>query len=113
VDLDMSRYFPRRDQCGHHVIFGNVPITTYAGDHMQISVVDLPADGLVDWHAHANEQMGIVVSGRALFHIGEEVKELQAGDVYWIPGNVRHKVIPTDGPVRAVDVFYPIRDEYR
>ena len=109
----MSLYFPECAQCGHHVIFGNVAITTYAGDHMQISVVDLPADGVVDWHQHANEQMGMLVSGRALFHIGDEVKELRAGDIYFIPANVRHKVVPVGGSGQAVDFFYPIRDEYR
>lgn len=109
----MSRYFPSSEECGHHTIFGKVPIRTYAGDHMQISVVDIPAEGIVDWHFHANEQMGIVVFGSALFHVGEEVKELHAGDVYWIPGHVRHKVVPVGGPAQAIDFFYPIRDEYR
>ena len=109
----MSRFFPTPTECGHHVIFGKVAITTYAGDQAQISVVDIPADGVVEWHAHANEQMGMVVSGRATFYIGDEEKILQPGDVYLMPGNVPHKVVPLDGPVRAVDVFYPIRDEYR
>lgn len=109
----MSRYFPSAGECGHHVIFGNIPITTYAGDQMQISVVDLPADGVVDWHQHSNEQMGMLVSGRATFYVGDEVKELQPGDLYLIPANVRHKVVPIGGPGKAIDVFYPIRDEYR
>jgi quercetin dioxygenase-like cupin family protein len=109
----MSRYFPTPDECGHHTVFGKVPIRTYAGDHLQISVVTIPADGLVDWHSHGNEQMGIVIAGRAVFHIGDEVKELGEGDIFLIPGGVRHKVEPLGGPVRAVDFFYPIRDEYR
>ena len=109
----MSRYFPAAAECGHHVIFGNVALTTYAGDHLQVSVVDLPADGLVEWHQHTNEQMGVLVEGRALFHIGEEVKELKPGDMYLMPGNVPHKVVPIGGPVKAFDVFFPIRDEYR
>jgi quercetin dioxygenase-like cupin family protein len=109
----MSRYFPSSDACGHHIIFGNVAITTYAGEQMQMSVVDLPADGVVDWHQHPNEQMGVLVSGRAQFHIGAEVKELQPGDMYLMPANVPHKVVPLGGPVKAVDFFYPIRDDYR
>ena len=109
----MSRYFPSPTECGHHVIFGNVAITTYAGEHLQISVVDIPADGMVDWHQHANEQMGILVEGRALFHIGDEVKELKPGDMYFMPANVPHKVVPIGGPGKAVDFFYQIRDEYR
>ena len=109
----MSRYFPSAADCGHHTIFGAVPIRTYAGDHLQLSLVDIPATGIVDWHEHANEQMGIMVAGRAIFHIGEEVKELGPGDMYLIPGGVKHKVIPAGGPAQALDVFYPIRDDYR
>jgi quercetin dioxygenase-like cupin family protein len=108
----MSRFFPTTE-CGHHTIFGTVPIRTYAGEHMQLSWVDIPAGGVVDWHSHANEQMGAMVSGRAIFYIGDEVKELGPGDMYCIPGNVKHKVVATDGPAQALDVFYPIRDEYR
>ena len=109
----MSRYFPTPAECGHHTVFGTVPIRTCAGEHVQLSLVDIPPDGLVDWHAHANEQMGMVVAGRAVFHIGDEVKELGPGDMYCIPGGVRHRVVPVGGPAQALDVFYPIREEYR
>jgi quercetin dioxygenase-like cupin family protein len=109
----MSRYFPTPSECGHHTIFGNVDITTYAGEQAQVSLVEIPADGVVEWHQHPNEQMGIVIEGRLLFHIGDEVKELKPGDIYLMPGNVPHKVVPIGGPAKAFDVFYPIRDEYR
>ena len=109
----MSRFFPTPAECGHHTIFDNVSIRTYAGDRTQISIVDFPADGIVEWHQHPNEQLGIMISGRATFHIGDEVKVLQAGDLYLMPANVPHKIVPIDGPVKAVDLFYPIRDEYR
>jgi quercetin dioxygenase-like cupin family protein len=109
----MSRYFPSTAECGHHVIFGKIQARTYAGDHIQLSFVDIPADGVVEWHSHANEQTGMVVTGRALFHIGDEVKELGPGEMYFIPGGVRHMVVCVGGPAQALDVFYPIRDEYR
>jgi quercetin dioxygenase-like cupin family protein len=109
----MSRFFPTSAECGHRIIFGNIPITTLAGENIQIAVVDLPADGVVEWHSHVNEQMGVLVAGKALFEIGDEKKALQAGDLYFMPSNVRHRVTPIGGPARAIDVFYPIRDEYR
>ena len=109
----MSRYFPTPDQCGHHVVFGSTPIRTFAGDHIQLSLVDIPPDGVVDWHSHANEQMGMMVSGRAVFQIGDEEKELGPGDFYFIPGGARHRVVPVGGPAQALDVFYPIRPEYQ
>jgi quercetin dioxygenase-like cupin family protein len=109
----MSQFFPSPDQFGRHTIFGNIPIVTLAGDHLQLSVVEIPPDGVVDWHSHVNEQMGMVISGRALFQIGDEEKVLQAGDMFRIPGGVRHRVTPIGGPFKAIDAFYPIRDEYR
>lgn len=109
----MSRYFPTPAECGHHVIFGCVSLRTYAGDHLQLSLVDIPAEGIVDWHSHPNEQMGMMISGRAAFHIGEEVRELGPGEFYLIPGNIRHKVVPVGGAGQALDIFYPIREEYK
>jgi quercetin dioxygenase-like cupin family protein len=109
----MSRYFPSSAECGSHRIFGTVPIQTYAGDHVQLSLVDMPEGGLVDWHSHTNEQIGMMVSGKARFQIGDEERILGPGEFYFIPGGVRHRVAPVDGPAQALDVFYPIRDEYR
>ena len=40
-------------------------------------------------------------------------KTLQAGDLYRIPGGVRHKVVALDEPVQALDLFHPVREEYR
>jgi quercetin dioxygenase-like cupin family protein len=109
----MSHYFPTPDECGHHTVFGNVPITTCAGDHLQLSVVDIPPGGVVGEHSHPNEQMGMVVSGRMVFTIGGETKTVGPGDLYRIPGGVAHSVVALDEPVKALDVFYPVRDEYR
>ena len=109
----MSRYFPAEAECGHHVVFGTVPIRTYAGERIQLSLVEMPLGGVVDWHSHENEQMGMMISGQALFQIGDEEKTLGSGEFYSIPGNVRHRVAPVGGPAQALDVFYPIRDEYR
>jgi quercetin dioxygenase-like cupin family protein len=80
---------------------------------MMLSVVDLLPGAVVEEHAHPHEQVGMVLEGKAIFYIGPEQKTLQAGDLYRIPGNVRHKVVVMEGPVRALDIFYPVREEYR
>jgi quercetin dioxygenase-like cupin family protein len=72
-----------------------------------------PRGGVIDWHSHPNEQTGMVTAGTLTFFIGDEEKTLVAGDFYFIPGGVRHRVIAPIGPAQALDVFYPIRDEYR
>jgi quercetin dioxygenase-like cupin family protein len=109
----MSRYFPSPDEFGKHTIFDAIKIRTCAGEHLQFSLVDIPAGGVVGEHAHANEQMGLVLEGEMDFTIGGETKRLRTGDVFRIPGGVVHSVVAGDRPVKALDVFYPIRDEYR
>jgi quercetin dioxygenase-like cupin family protein len=106
-------YFPDAAECSRHTIFPGVNIATCAADKMMMSVVDIEPHAVVEEHAHPHEQVGMLLAGRATFFIGPEQKTLQAGDLYRIPGYVRHKVIALDQPVRAIDIFYPIREEYR
>jgi quercetin dioxygenase-like cupin family protein len=109
----MSFYFPSREECGRHTIFPGVHIQTCAAEKMMISVVDLEPHAVVDDHAHPHEQVGMLLEGRLLFFIGDEQKTLEAGDLYRIPGNVRHRVVNLDRPTRVIDIFYPVREEYR
>jgi quercetin dioxygenase-like cupin family protein len=80
---------------------------------MLISVVDLAARSIVAEHSHPHEQMGMILEGEAIFYIGGEQKTLKPGDLYRVPGNTLHKVIVLDQAVRAIDIFHPVRDEYR
>lgn len=109
----MSHYFPNADECASHTIFPGVQIRTAAAEKMMLSVVDLKPHAVVEEHAHPHEQVGMVLEGRAVFYIGDEQQTLQAGDLYRIPGHVRHKVIALEEPVRALDIFCPIREDYR
>jgi quercetin dioxygenase-like cupin family protein len=109
----MSLYFPSAEECGRHTIFPGVTIRTAAAERMMMSLVDLAPHAVVAEHSHPHEQVGMVIEGRATFYIGAEEKTLQAGDMYRIPGNIRHRVVALDRPVKALDIFYPIRDEYR
>jgi quercetin dioxygenase-like cupin family protein len=109
----MSQYFPTPDECGRHTIFPGVHIRTCAAEKMMLSLVDLEPHSVVAEHSHPHEQVGMVLEGRAIFYIGEEQKTLQAGDFYRIPGHVKHRVTALDRPVKALDIFFPIREEYR
>ena len=109
----MSLFFPTPEECARHTIFPGVDIRTCSVEKMMMSVVDIAPHAVVEEHQHPHEQVGMLLEGRAIFFIGGEQKTLQAGDLYRIPGNVRHKVIALDQPVRAIDIFCPVREEYR
>lgn len=109
----MSRYFPDAGELGRHTIFPGVQIQTAACERLQLSVVDMQPHAVVEAHSHPNEQAGVVLAGRALFVVGGEERWLAAGDLYRIPGGVEHRVVASSEGLRALDVFTPVRDEYR
>lgn len=109
----MSEYFYELGDCPRHVIFPGVSIHTAWLRHLMTSIVDFEANSVVEEHSHPQEQMGVLLSGRAEFTVGDQTKVLGPGDLYRIPGGVRHKVVALDEPVRAFDVFSPVREDYK
>ena len=108
----MSLYFPTPDECSRHTIFPGVHVRTCAAKNMMISVVDLEPRAVVEEHSHPHEQVGMMLEGRAEFYIGDEKKTVGPGDTWRIPGGVRHRLVVLDQPAKAIDVFYPIREDY-
>ena len=109
----MSLYFPTADECSRHVIFPGVSIATCSADKMMLSHVHMEAGAVVAEHEHPHEQVGIVLEGKAVFYIGAEQKLMHKGDMYRIPGNVKHRVVALEAGLKALDVFFPIREDYR
>ncbi len=108
----MSSFFPTGEDCAKHTIFPGVTIKTCAAEKMMMSVATLEPHSVVEEHSHPHEQVGMMLEGHAVFIIGDEERTLGPGDMYRIPGNVRHKVVALDQAAKALDIFYPIRDDY-
>jgi len=109
----MSFYFPNAEECAHHTIFPGVTITTCACEKMMMSYVELQPGAVVAEHSHPHEQVGMILEGRCRFFIGGEEKVLGKGDMYRIPGNVKHRVVALEEVVKVLDIFDPIREDYR
>jgi len=86
---------------------------TFWGEHMLAAVVDLDPQVHLPLHSHPHEQLGIVIAGNIEFNIAGEVKTLKPGDVYVIPGGVEHEAKTFEHPVKVLDVFSPVREEYK
>ena len=105
-------YFLPAGSGSRHVIFPGVEIHTTAGKNLMLSVVRFEPRSVVAEHSHPHEQMGILLEGRLEFTIGTVIRLLAPGDIWRIPGGVVHSVRALDGPVLALDVFHPIREDY-
>jgi quercetin dioxygenase-like cupin family protein len=109
----MSLYFPTAAECAYHTIFPGVTLQTCAADKMMMSLATLQPKSVVAEHSHPHEQVGFVIQGQVTFTIGAESKTLKAGDMFRIPGNVKHSVVALDEGAKVLDIFYPVRDDYR
>ncbi len=81
-------------------------------ERMTLGIVELDAGAVVPAHAHPHEQITYVVEGRFEFFVGEERTTLEPGMAALIPGGVTHGG-RTLTKVRVVDVFAPVREDYR
>ncbi len=106
-------YFLAPEEGSRHQIFPGVTIRTAAGRAMMLSMVNFEPEAVVTDHSHPHEQMGVLISGRLEFTIGDVTRILGPGDQWRIPGGVPHEVKALDEPAVALDVFHPIRDDYR
>ena len=110
---DEPGYFLRSGEGALHNLFPGVDIRTNSGNQLMLSVVNFAPHSVVPLHQHPHEQMGIMISGRLKFTIGDQTRILGPGDQWSIPGGVPHEVVALEEPAVALDVFHPIRDDYR
>jgi quercetin dioxygenase-like cupin family protein len=108
----MSKYFVDKTDCSQHTIFPGVNIFTKAGDNVMLSLVEFEPGAVVKPHSHPHEQMGLLLEGELEFLIGDERRVVKPGQMWRIPGGVTHSAIAGDQPVKALDVFCPIREDY-
>jgi quercetin dioxygenase-like cupin family protein len=109
----MSGYVVDKKDCSRHTIFPGVEIFTTFGQHVMLSVVEFQPGAVVEEHSHPHEQLGLMLEGEMEFIIGGESHNVRPGQMWRIPGGIPHKVIAGSQPVRALDVFYPIREDYK
>jgi quercetin dioxygenase-like cupin family protein len=94
-------------------LFPGVMIRVMWGEHLMMSFVDFEPHAVVPPHSHPHEQMGWLIEGEFEFTMGNETKTLKAGDAWFVPSNVVHTVRATEKGAKALDVFYPVREEYK
>ena len=91
---------------------GVVRRTLTDGERLMLIEVTLEKGAVVPMHTHPHEQTGYLVSGRFLFEIGDEKREIGPGDCWLVPSGVPHQVTALE-PSVCVDIFSPPREEYR
>lgn len=94
-------------------LFPGILTRTFWGENVLLSLLELDAHGSVPTHHHPHEQAGIVLEGEMELTIGEETRLLKEGELFVIPGGVAHSARTGAQPARVLDIFSPVREEYK
>jgi quercetin dioxygenase-like cupin family protein len=93
--------------------FPGVSMYVTEAEKMTLSLVEMEPHSVIEEHSHPHEQIGYMVEGEAEFIIDGKSTVVRAGQMWRLPGNVPHQVVTHDQGIRAIDVFYPIREDMR
>lgn len=94
-------------------LFPGILTRTFWGDKILVSLLEMEPHGEVPFHSHPHEQVGMVLEGELELTIAGETKLLQPGELFVIPGGVEHRARTFEKPARAIDIFSPVREEYK
>jgi quercetin dioxygenase-like cupin family protein len=106
-------YFYHPDERQAMELREGIQARTFWGADLMLAVVDLDAHAVLPTHNHPQEQGGIVLQGELDFTVAGETRRLRPGDVYMIPGGLDHSVTLGPLPARVLDIFHPIREEFK
>lgn len=109
----MFSHLVSKDQCTARSPFPGVRMFITEGEKMTVSIVEMEPHSVIPEHSHPHEQVGYMVEGRFEFIIAGRSHQVGPGEIWRIPGGVPHKVIAGEQAVRAIDVFYPVREDMR
>jgi quercetin dioxygenase-like cupin family protein len=112
-DLEQSSFFEDVRAVAPQTIWDGIAARVVDGERITMAVVELDPKSVVPEHRHENEQLGVVLSGSLVFRIGEDVRELGPGALYRIPANTPHAVDTGPEGAVVVDIFSPVRDDWR
>jgi quercetin dioxygenase-like cupin family protein len=82
------------------------------GEGAMLNLLEFEPGARVPVHDHPHEQLGYVLEGELALEIDGVEHRLRPGDAYRIAGGTPHAAW-ADGPCAVLDVFHPVREDYR
>jgi quercetin dioxygenase-like cupin family protein len=83
------------------------------GEAAMINLVELAPDAVVALHDHPHEQLGLILRGSMILTVDGEDHVLSEMDAYALPGGIEHEGIAGPEGALVLDVFHPVREDYR
>ena len=109
----MFQYILNREDCVRLTPQDGAVVLAAEGEKMTLTIMEFEPGVILPEHSHPHEQIGTMIEGEAEFVIEGTSYPVRAGQMWRLPGGVRHQVKVGNRPMRVVEVFYPIREDFR
>ena len=83
------------------------------GEGAMLNVIEFEPGATVPLHSHPHEQLGLVLRGMQALVVGGVAHELGPFEAYVLPGGVEHSAYCGPEGALVLDVFTPVREDYR
>ena len=109
----MEPQFLRFDEVPAFALTDGVAARPLFGEGAMVNVIEFEAGATVSAHSHPHEQLGIVLRGMQALVIDGVAHELGPMEGYVIPGHVEHSAYCGPEGATVIDIFCPVREDYR
>ena len=89
-----------------------VKLKAISGDNTMMTIFEFEANAVIPSHKHPHEQITYILEGELEFTVEGKTKILRKGDGVVISANHEHSVKVLKTPAKAVDAWYPFREDY-
>jgi len=104
--------FRRKDTGESRQLIEGIELTTLVhGDKTLMGQFKIAKGSAIPTHSHPHEQTGFMVSGKLRFIVDGEIKDVELGDSWCLPGGVEHSAEALEDAV-VIEVFSPVREDY-
>ena len=83
------------------------------GAGAMLNLIEFEPGSTVPLHSHDHEQLGIVLRGMQALVVGGVPHELGPMEGYVLPGGVEHSAYCGPDGALVLDIFQPVREDYR
>jgi quercetin dioxygenase-like cupin family protein len=109
----MEPQFVRLDAVSAFELAAGVTGRPLFGDGAMLNLIRFEPGAEVPPHRHPHEQLGIVLEGMQALVVEGVAHELRPLEAYVLPGGVEHSAYCGPDGALVLDVFCPVREDYR
>ena len=109
----MYQYIINREDCVRLDPQPGALVLATECEKMTLTIMEFEPNVVLPEHSHPHEQVGYLIEGEAEYIIEGKSYPVRAGQMWRLPGGVRHQVKVGGRPMRVIEAFCPVREDFQ